>query len=96
MRHLKVGVSTGVLLGLQRMNGGPIWVCRLFQQVPQRLMAEQDLLMTLKIHELQRQLLLLPELLPIKVHVRWLLLQIMPWLKLMLWMCCVTLPWQLL
>lgn len=94
MRHLKVGVMPGVLLGLQRMNGAPVWVCLLLQQLPLRLMAEQDLLMTLMIcfvvsqmiHKLRRQLLLqlLPEPLPMKAHVQWLLLWERPQLLLRL------------
>jgi len=105
MGHLKVGVLAGVLLGLQGMNKGPVRVCLLLQQLPLRLMAEQVLLMrlticlvlSLMIHKLRLQLL--PGLLPMKVHVWSLLLWEMPWLLLrlwMLWMCCVTLPWQLL
>ena len=77
MGHLEVEVMTGVLLGLQQMNGAPVWVCLLLQQLPLRLMAEQDLPMiclvvSLMIHKLLLQLL--PELLPMKVHVQWLLL----------------------
>ena len=77
MRHLKVGVMTGVLLGLQRMNGAPVQACLMLQQLPLRLMAERDLLMTLMICcvlslmicKLQLQLQLLPGLLRMKVHV---------------------------
>jgi len=90
MGHLKVGVLAGVLLGLQRMNKGPVRVCLLLHQLPLRLMAEQVLLMrlticlvlSLMIHKLRRQLL--PELLPMKVHVWSLLLWEMPWLLLRL------------
>ncbi len=73
--HLKAGVMTRVLLGLQRMNGAAVRVCLLLQQLPLRLIAEQDLRMTLMIYLVVSLLLqLLPELLPMKVHVRWLLL----------------------
>ena len=80
--RLKVGAVTGMLLGLQRMNMAPVWVCLLLQQLPLRLVAEQDLLMTLMIclvvsltiYKLRRQLLLQPELLPMKVHLWWLML----------------------
>ena len=75
--HLEVGVMSGMLLGLQQMNGASVRVCLLLQQLPLRLMAEQDLLMTLMICcvlslticKLQLQLQLLPGLLLMKVHV---------------------------
>ena len=79
--HLEAEVVTEVLLGLQQMNGASVWMCLLLQQLPLRLMAEQDLLMicvvmSLMIHKLRLQLL--PELLPMQVHVQWLLLSEMP------------------
>lgn len=77
MGHLEVGAMTGVLLGMQLMNGGPVQARVLLQQLPLRLMTLIIcLVVSLLIHTLQRQLLLqlLPELLLMEVHVPWLLL----------------------